>query len=248
MRTRQLSDLILDVRKRADVVGSTTTYPDADITEYINQGWARIYGMLCRTGENHYRANATWTTVSGQDTYYTTAATGVPAGSNVLPTDMWLVKAVDVQVQAGRWLNATRYQEEQRNDYQASDWSWPIQPLYDYQGSGNTASLRFIPPPSAATPMRMFYYPAAARMSANTDTIDGGNGWEIYAIDWAAKECAAMDANYELIQNVLNPDMAAMEANIRAEAASRNAGVAPKIRKVRYRPRAWVWPGGGGRF
>lgn len=245
MRTRQLVDLRNDVRKLADVENATQFIPDADLNEYISQGWTRIYGLLCTNGENYYLSQATFTTVSGQDTYYTTGAVGKPAGTTVLPTDLWRVKGLDVQIQSnGRWANAQRFQFEQRNDYQDSSWSWPTCPLFDYEGSGLAATIRFIPVPNASS-VRLYYFPAAVRMSADSDVIDGGNGWELYAIRWAARECAKKDENYELIAQ-LNAEMAEMVAAIEKEAASRNAGIAPKVRRSPRYKRGWGTHGGGG--
>jgi len=240
VRLRQLSDLQADIQKRADIQNSTAFIPLSDITEYINQGWTRIYGVLCRTGENYYLANSQITTVSGQASYYTTSATGVPAGTAVLPTNMWDIKGVDVQIQTGRWANAERMQWEQRNDYQPGDFAWPMKPYYDYQNSGVQASVLLMPVPTGGIPVNVWYYPAAVRLSANTDTIDGGNGWEIYAIDWAARRCAEKDENYELCAR-LDRSLEEMLNDIRAEAASRNAGIAPKVRRVRYKQ--WGGPG-----
>lgn len=246
MRTRQLSDLIADTRKRCDLEGATAFIPDADVTELINQGWARIYGILCTTGEPYYLTQFQWTTVANQDTYYTTSATGVPAGTALLPTDMWRVKGLDVQVvQTGIWNPAYRLQFDMRDDYQQWGWNWPAIPKYDYRGSGAIASIVFAPIPTGAYPVRLWYYPSALRMSNNTDTIDGGNGWEIYAIDWAARRCAEKDENYELCARI-DGALAEMLASIRAEASSRNAGLAPKIRRSRYRGGPGWWGGGWG--
>ena len=246
MRTRQLVDLRADIRKRCDLEGSTTFLPDADVTELFNQGWARIYGILCTTGENYYLSNVTFSTVSGQDTYYTTSAVGVPSGTNLLPTDMWRVKGLDVQVvQTGLWNPAYRFQFGQRDDFQQWGWNWPAIPKYDYRGSGATASIVFAPIPSGVYPCRLWYYPSAVRLANDSDTIDGGNGWEIYAIDWAARRAAEKDENYELCAR-LDMALAEMERSIRAEAASRNAGLAPKIRRSRYRRSDGFWGGGWG--
>ena len=247
MRARTLANLISDVQKRADVENATAFMPTADITEYLNQGWARIYGLLCRTGENYYLSQATFSTVANQPTYYTTAASGVPAGSNVLPLDLWDIKGVDVQIQStGIYSSAKRFQFEQRNDFQQFGWSWPTVPLYDYQGSGNVASLTFIPTPPGGYTTRLWYYPAAVRMANNSDTIDGGNGWEIYAIDWAARRVAEKDENYELCAR-LDQSMGEMEMAIKAEAATRNVGQAPRVRRTRYKRTCGFWgPGSGG--
>ncbi len=244
-----LSDLQARVQKRADIAGATVFIPVADITQYINNGWARIYGLLVETGENYYMQQPafTWNTAANQDTYYTTASILGPTGANVLPTDVYKIKGIDAQTQQGRWINCARYEFESRNDYQATDFSWPLQPMYDAMGSGNNFTIRFIPPPSAtAVPMRMWYYNNCPLLVNGTDTIDGGNGWEDYAVDYAAHYCAVKDENWDLV-NVLAQSMATMENRIKAAAANRHAGLGVKVRRSpRYKRTGWPWPGGGG--
>lgn len=214
MRTRTLGSLRADAYARAQLDSAAgSPYPsNADVNEYLNQGWARIYGLLTETGENHYLTTATFTTTAGQSTYYTSSATGVPAGTAVLPTDLYRVKGIDVQVQGatGQWYPCERYEFERRDD--------------------NPPGTQ---PPSAQT-FRILYYPAAVRMVSDSDTIDGGNGWEIFAVDWAARRMAERDENYELAAR-LDTALAEMAASITREAGNRNAGQPKKIRRVRYR-------------
>lgn len=236
MRTRQLIDLVNDAYKRSDTENATALLPFADVVELINQGWTRVYGRLCETGQNYYLTQFSFSTVPNQDTYYTTAATGVPAGTALLPTDMYKVRGVDAQsTQTNAFQPCDTFEFEQRCDYQQTGWAWPVLPRYDYQGSGATASLRFIPSgwPNVV-PIRLWYFPSAVRLVANSDTFDGGNGWEIHAIDWAAKRMATKDENWELVQ-MIDADLTRFELDLQHEAASRNAGHAPKIRRSRYR-------------
>lgn len=246
MLTVTLAQLQAEVQKRADVQNATQFVPLTDITEYINRAWARLYGVLCRTGENYYLNSAQWTTVANQQTYYTTSASGVPAGTAVLPTDMYLVRGVDAQVQSNRWLNCERHNFERRNDYQQSDWYWPIMTsLFDYRGSGANGSIFLQPPPAGQILMRVWYYPAPVALANGSDTLDTGNRWDSYVIDWAARLVAEKDENYELCAR-LDAQIAKLEDEIKAEAASRNSGQAPKIRRHRYRRGGWPWglPGG----
>lgn len=248
MRLRQLSDLQLDVQKLADVENATTFMPLADITELVNQAWTRVYGTLCLSGETYFLTQASFTTSSGQPTYYTTAGSG-PSGTNVLPLDLWNVKGVDVMTSGGYWRNAHRFEFERRNDYQVSNggtWTWPARPLYDYQGMGDIASLTFIPTPSdSASTVRLWYFPACVRLVNPTDTIDGGNGWERWAIAIAARWVAMKDENYELVQ-ALDQEIAKWEADSKAEIASRNVEEAPQMRRVRYKRNRTGWPYGPG--
>jgi len=235
-----------EVQKRADVQNETQLIPLADITEYINRAIARVHGLLAKSGEPYYRTVFQWTTTSGQQTYYTTAATGVPAGTAVLPTDMFLIIGLDAQIQNAFWANCDRMNFEQRNDLQQSNAFTPIRTvLYDYNGSGPNAAIYLQPPPNGVMPLRVWYFPVAPQLAAPSDTWDSANRWDSYVIAFAARYCAEKDENYELCAR-LDKEVAEMEATIKAEGESRISGAAPKIRRRRYRKGGWPWgiPGG----
>jgi len=241
-----LPQLQAEVQKRADIQNATPFVPLADITEYVNRAIARVHGLLADSGEPYYRSLGTWTTTSQQQTYYTTAAVGVPAGTAVLPTDIFRVEGVDCQIQNQRWLNCERFNFERRNDYQASDFFWPIVTyLYDFRGSGAQTAIFIQPPPPGAVNLRVWYYPTPPQLAVPTDTWDTANRWDSYVIDWAARLCAEKDENYELCAR-LDVALAQVESRIKAEAESRISGQAPKIRRRRYRRAGWPWgmPGG----
>jgi hypothetical protein len=68
-RTRTLTNLIADVRLRADMVNSTFC-SDAEITEYINQSIAAFYGILIGArGQDYFENSTTVTTVAGTTLY-----------------------------------------------------------------------------------------------------------------------------------------------------------------------------------
>jgi hypothetical protein len=239
-----LSQLQADVQLRADVSGSVQAYPLSEITDYINRAIARIHGILSNTGEGYYRSNATFNTTSGQQTYYTTSASGVPAGTAVLPTDIFRLEAVDSQV-AGRWQNCERMNWERRNDFQQTD---PFVPfftyLYDYSGSGPNSAIFLTPPPSGTLPVRIWYYPVPVTLVSGTDSWDSANRWDEYVVAFAAMLLAERDQNFELVAQ-LKADIAGIEQAIHAEAASRVTGAAPKVRRSRYRRFSpWGWGGG----
>lgn len=221
-RTRSLTNLSADVYARIDVEGQTGALPSAFVTEALNQGWTEVYGILARAGENYYLSSSTFSTTPGTNTY-------------ALPADFWLVKGVDVQV-SGQWQNAQRGDFEQRNDFQSGSWNSPDSILFDLWG-GN---LVLNPTPSTVQSCRLWYYPAATRLSAGADTLDGGNGWEIYAIDFAARRCAEKLELLDLAQR-MDGSLAEQRARIIAEGAARNVGAAPKVRRVRYKSNLGRW-------
>lgn len=244
MQLVTLEQLEGDVQLRADVVGSTTTYPLSEIDDYINRGIARVHGLLAKSGEPYYRTLFEFTSASGQQQYYTTSASGVPAGTAVLPTDIFLVESLDVQVNGNAWIPCERMNWSRRNDFQAALPQWPvIASLYEFMGSGATANLFLAPPPAGAIPYRLSYWPVAATLVEESDTWDSANRWDEYVINFAARLVADRDENYELSAR-LDAAIAQMEATIREEGANRIKGSAPKVRRSRYR-RGWGGPWGG---
>lgn len=239
MRVRSAVQLVSDVRLRSDqttTAGQVPFIDDGTILEWINQGWARLYDKLVKTGEQYFLYSTIITTNNGQMDYQ-------------LPPDFYKGMGVDIMI-GGYWSPAHRFNFEQRNDYQnvTGDWTWPVFIYYDFWGQ----QLHFIPTPNGQYPVRLWYVPVSARMTLNDNAnppgslsnIDGINGWEDYCIDWAAKKCAQRDENFDLA-NSLHQDMLETEAHILSMATSRNPGEAPKARIIRGRlwspgmPRRW---------
>lgn len=218
-RTRNLGQLRADVRSRVDQV-SSPYIPDSELNEWINKAWAEVYDLLTETGQKYYLNTAVFYTQAGQDTY-------------ALPCDHYKTLGVDAQVNGAEWTPVHRYQFEQRNDYNQStgDWATPTgSVLYDLRAG----FLHFIPAPPQVMQMKHYYFPVAARMTSDTSSIDGVNGFEDYAVDYAAKKAAQRGEEWELVQSLEN-DMALQRARIKAMADDRIAGEAPKARVSRGR-------------
>ncbi len=239
MRVRSAAQLISDVRLRSDQVvtaGSVPFIDDSTILEWVNQGYARLYDKLAKTGEQYNLTQTTITTSNGVFDYQ-------------LPPDFFRGVGVDIMI-GGYWSPAHRFHFEQRNDYQnvTGDWTWPVFIYYDFWQN----SLHFIPTPNGQYPVRLWYVPTAQRMTLNDggnpagslSVMDGINGWEEYVIDWAAKKCAQRDENFDLANSLL-ADLKETEAHILSMASSRNPTEAPRTRVIRGRlwspgvPRRW---------
>lgn len=245
MRTVLVSDLVTRVRNRAGIVSAAQFIRDGEIRQYLSDGWARVYGILCESGEPYFlnQPPTLFSSVAGQDTYYTTSSSIAPAGTNLLPTDLYKIRGLDAQLStSGEWRNLHRYEFEERNDFQVTYQAgfWPTEPRYDFQGMGANAAIRFMPAPQAASPLRLWYYPSAPDLTVAT-SIDGGNAWDVYAVDYAANYCAVKDENFDLLP-ALAASMAQIEAAIRTESANRNAGLPRQVRRSpRYKTGMGPW-------
>jgi len=216
-RTRTLVLLRGDVRARVDAMSTDAFVTDSDLTEWLNQEWAELYDIL----------------IGGVDTYYlkvdafnTTAGTS----SYDLPSDYYKTRGVDVKTTTGYFRNAHRFNFEQRNDYPITGWSWPDSIQYDIRAS----KLTFMPSPAGTYAVQHQYIPSAVRMSADSDTIDGVNGWELYVVAGAAMKWALKEDNTELASMLAN-EKAALRARITSVSRDRDSGEAPKVRVVRGR-------------
>jgi len=224
-RTRTLANMRTDVYKRVDLEGITSYVPTTEVDELINQGWARLYGRICRHGSNHFLNSASLTITGGTAT-------------SALPSDFYLCKGVDVKAAGDtEYHPIQRFQFEERLSLSASfgnNWSGEVK--YDIQGSGGSgdggAVIRWIPAPATGDAARLWYYPAALRLSANADTFDGGNGWERYAIDWAAAKIAQKEESFELADRI-NADLAKLEQDVIEEISNRDVGQAQHPRRIR---------------
>jgi len=217
MRLRQLSDLQNDVLVLLDEVGSGKP-AEADLTEPLNQAWAKLYRRITNAGEHYYLALANFSTSGGTNDY-------------PVPSDYLKTVGLDVQISGTQFFPAHRMQFEQRNDYQLSDWSWPRRILYDIWGQ----TVHFVPTPGGAFNCRHYYYPAPLRMTAPSDSIDGIDGAELAMVYLAAANAALSLEQWEMADR-LEAKVAAEWAEIEMGIRDRNVGEAPMARVVRGRP------------
>lgn len=235
-RTRQLSDLQSDVYKRIDLEGVTAYITPARVTELICQGWARLYGRVCRSGSGFF--------LKGPETLTLTAAQRYAT----LPADFYMLRRIDFQVDSSLWrtMDPMNFEEETTfDDGSATGWngSWPnVGPRFYVQGadgsSDTSTRLVFSTAPAAADAARIYYYPIARRLVNPTDTYDGINGWEKYVIDYAAAEIAEQEESFEVADRI-RANMGSEEGRIVGELQlSRNTRPAkPVMRRQRGRTR-----------
>ena len=199
-----------DVRKRADIENATDRFPDAELTEYINQSIARLYVMLERADYTYYRSTTTFSTVSGTATYSLQAG---PAA------EIWTLKSVHV------YLNASGSQRIKATRFNPNEHAWldmagvwaPGYPVY-YKFHGVQFTLS--PIPNGVFTVLVEYTPAPARLSSGSETFDGVAGFEEWVILDAAIKCKQKDS---LDPGLLMAEKAEVEGWI-LSAAERDVG------------------------
>lgn len=221
--TRTLAEIQTEVRVLTDTVNDRHI-SDAHLTYWINQGLAELRGILLRLDPDRH---VTTTTVS------TTAGT---AGYN-LPANFLSLRRVDL-VEGTRRYPIEQFQL-QEPPYWYSDFAGSGAPPYAatrYRLIGD--QITFDPDPGTRT-FTLYYVQVPTRLAAGGDTVDGVIGWEDWIVMFVAARVRVRneeDPSFELAE------MARIEDKIKAEAANRDSGQAPKIGDVR--PRG-AWPGNG---
>lgn len=215
-RTRTLVNLRGDAYRRADVESATERHPAADVTRYVNQGATELYDLLVEArGRRFFRKNP-------PQSITTTASTSRYA----LNADFYRLISVRRSGEGGELLRSFDHVDEPwlRDDGASSDYPthYELQPGY----------IELLPLHSAGTTIVVDYVPVFTDLSADGDTFDGINGWEEYAVDYAARCMAVKDEEWELVR-ALDADMARLRERIQKLAPTRDAFRAERVKDVR---------------
>lgn len=221
-RTRTLSDLIADVRQRTNQENSTFV-TDAEVTEYLNQEIAELYGRIVQAqGQEHYRASSTIPVVSGTALY-------------ALPADFWQLQALEATLGGitGRLRPFMQVEHARLQNAQPFAWYSPIR----YRLQAN--NIEILPATQTFT-ATLFYTPAPPRLVNSGDLLDGFAGYEAAAIYGA---CATVLQKEESDASFYIGQRERIYRHIDAVAAQRDANEPERI--VDVTASDWPWTGGG---
>lgn len=222
-RTRQLVDLIADVRLRADNQALT----DANITEFINQSLADLRDQLAsKFGDEYFETETTLTTTSGVATIS-------------LPSDFLYETGLF-------WINGSdKYRITKAMNVDAEEYvtgaGWNS--FFDVRYRIQAANLKFYPTPLGVSSVVLKYIPTTVRLVNPTDTFDGYNGWEEWAILDAASKCLEAEGNDEDVA-IIAQRKQRMEQRI-ADMADRDHANPACIQDVRSSNNRWPYMGWG---
>jgi hypothetical protein len=212
MRTRTAEDLVLDVRQRADMVGSDFVSDD-EILEYINQEAAELRGVIRRAeGQPHTRSTHTFTVTSGTETY-------------ALPGDFAELLSVK-RTYGGREFSLKPFMEFERAHY--TDPALSAAPAA-YRLNGD--NIDFLPS-TADCEITIAYISGESRLQfspGSPNTLDGVQGYEIacvYGATATVLQKEESDPSFYLGQKerILN--------HIRSMAAHRDGGQPERVTDV----------------
>lgn len=166
--TTTLGDLKTQARQRADMETSTFV-GDTELRDYINSSIAELHDILVQSyGSEYFNITYLFTTTEGQDSY-------------PLPADFYKVNGVDVKLNGQDFISVKRFNFNERNRYNdITIWNLSGIPSIRYRVIG--ANLVFSPKPDGLTDVKMWYTPVAAKLSADSDTLNDFNQYSEYII------------------------------------------------------------------
>lgn len=220
-RTVSLVQLRTRVRQRADIENARDRFTDNELTDSLNESLSELYDLLVASyGQEYYRTSATISVVSQTNDYE-------------LPDDFYRVLSVDINLGGSQVLSARPYMEYERNRYKyIPAWTYGYPLYYRLHGSNGTypnGSLSFLPAPTGSYTVTLNYVPTLAKLNEDTDTFDGINGWEEYAVLDAAIKCFQKE---ESDPSLLLAQKEALRQRIMGMAPSRDANGPEKVNDV----------------
>ena len=211
-RTRTLLQLRTECRQRVEQEGSAFV-SDAELTRYLNQSIAKLYGKLVRArGDQYYRSSKGFVTVAGTPTI-------------AQPDAFFKLLGVDVTVN-GVLRSLEPVDWSRRAMYQAGTSAYLSDEVSAYSIEG--ANLRLYPTPASVYAVTVWFIPYATELSIDADTFDGINGWEHYAV---LDACIAMLDKEESSSVALREERKHVEELIDELAGSRDEASAWRVER-----------------
>lgn len=170
-RTRTAEDLVLDIRRRANLENSEFVTDD-EVLEIFNQEAAELHAHItANEGQHHLRSSFT---------INVTTATLPATPIYDLPPDFWSLQEMSASI-GGIWRSLEPFMDNERARLlNAQLYAYSASPQYRIQAG----QVEFLPGTQAYT-VQMFYTPASIRLELNQNppqTFDGYDGYEVAAI------------------------------------------------------------------
>jgi hypothetical protein len=157
MRSVSVANIIVRVRRWVSAAGDTVFLPDAEVVDYVNEEYPRIYALYAKAFPELFRTEVDVTS-TGVATY-------------PLPADYFETIGVDWKQSATSAFRLRRLMESERNRYSGVTSG----PARAYRPLGNTLAL--FPTPRIGDVYRHIYIPTAPTYTSG-DSIDGILGHE----------------------------------------------------------------------
>lgn len=168
-----------------------------ELTDNINQGLQELYDLIVEVQDQDYYLNSvTFSTVSQTDTY------AIGSGQAINISDFYRMRGLDITFGQNIVISAKPFMWSERNRYKwYSGWLY-TQPVF-YRLIGN--ALKLMPAPNGAFSLQMWYTPIFEPLLVfPTDTFDGIDGMEEYAVLCAAIKLLLKQEQFEHAQALMS--------------------------------------------
>lgn len=233
-----LANVRLAAQQRADRVNSQYV-TKAEWNSYINQSYFELYDLMVTTYEDYSVAVPVDFVTDGTSDKY-----ALPNGVNydgarplykLLGIDCGLANGVN------GYVTLKKFNFIARNKYVFPNITSTFLGVFNLQYRVMGSNIMFIPTPSAAQVMRIWYVPRLRSLLQDTDIMDGISGWDEYVIVDAAIKALQKE---ESDVSVLMAQKMALKSRIEESASNRDAGQPDTVSDTRSWSSRWGSSGG----
>jgi hypothetical protein len=211
-----LGELRTQSRLRADKVGSGFIKDDELLT-YINSSYAELYDLLVGAYGNDYYLNSYEFSTNGTDRFFE------------LPYDFYKLVGVDYINGGDTFLTLKPFQFNERAKYQLGTYWSAVVGIGGPRYKLSNNQIEFMPKPDGNYPIKIWYIPACPALIADSDELNGVNGFEEYIV---------VDAAIKMLQKeesdvtILMAQKMALIQRINTMAENRDAGMSFRVTDV----------------
>jgi hypothetical protein len=199
----------------------------------INQSAAELYDILItKFGDQYFLASPVTFQTNG------TAVYDLPDGSNFSGAPaLYKLAGADVGINASnnQWFTLPRFNWIDRNRYATLQLAGTVQSVYGLAYCPWGGKIYFIPLPTAAQIIQLWYIPILMQMLLDTDMLPFSiSGWSEYVIVDAAMKAMQKEESLEKWNSLMASKQALLE-RIQTTAANRDVGQSNTVSNTRSR-------------
>ena len=221
--------------------------------KFINLAADELYDIITTVYEDYQMAQPVYFNTLGNVSTYNlpdgVTSFQTATGATIVPPPIYKLSGVDLGLNnaPNGFVTVQKYNFIDRNRYVFPNTASTIYGVFglQYRFLGN--QIRFIPQPSAAQPIGIWYIPRRVQLLQDTDISEGYNGWLRYVIVRAAKYALEKE---ESDTSKLDTEILFLKQRIEGSAPNRDEGQADSISDVRGAtgggPDGGGWGGLGG--
>jgi hypothetical protein len=241
-----LGQVRLLAQQEADRVGSNfVTVPEWNV--YINQSYFELYDLLVTVYEDYFMAPVFTMTTNGTSQFYPLpdGLTVMDAQTSLIAKPFYKLLGVDLGLDNAQnaWVTLKKFDFIARNRFVYPNISSTFLGVFNLQYRIMGNQIEFIPTPSSAQTIRIWYVPRLTQLLADTDIMDGVSGWTEYVVVDAAIKALNKE---ESDTTALQMRKAALLDRIQSTAMNRDQGAPDTISDTRTWSERWGGYGGPG--